>query len=258
MGWILMIKLKTAQEIEVLAAGGKILAQILEELSRAAKPGVPAQEIDELARELMKKYGVKSSFLGYESRGHGLYPAVTCISVNEGVVHGIPGKRRFESGDLVGLDCGVIYEGLYLDAARTVPIGEVSPEALALLEVTRKALVLGIERARVGNKIGDISEAIQTYIEDHGFGVVTQLVGHGVGYEVHEEPQVPNFGKAGTGPKIEAGLVIAIEPMVTAGRPHVMTGQDGWTIETADKGLSAHEEDTVAVTAEGPWVLTRV
>lgn len=253
-----MIRLKTPREIEILAAGGKILAQILEELSRAAKPGVTSQEIDELARELMKKYGVKSSFLGYESHGHEPYPAVTCVSVNEGVVHGIPGKRKFESGDLVGLDCGIIYEGLYLDAARTVPIGEVSPEALALLEVTREALRLGIKQSRPGNKIGDISEAIQTYIEDHGFGVVTQLVGHGVGYEVHEEPQVPNFGKAGTGPRIEAGLVIAIEPMVTAGRPHVITGKDGWTIETADKNLSAHEEDTIAVTSQGPLVLTRV
>lgn len=258
MGWILMIKLKTPQEIETLAAGGKILAQILAELSRAAKPGVTSQEIDELARELMKKHGVKSSFLGYESRGHEPYPAVTCVSVNEGVVHGIPSKRKFESGDLVGLDCGIIYEGMFLDAARTVPIGEVSPEALALLEVTREALRLGIKQARPGNKIGDISEAIQTYIEDHGFGVVTQLVGHGVGYEVHEEPQVPNFGKAGTGPKIETGLVIAIEPMVTAGRPHVITGKDGWTIETADKSLSAHEEDTVAVMSKGPLVLTRV
>lgn len=253
-----MIKLKTAQEIEVLAAGGKILAQILEELSREARPGVTSQEIDELAKELMKKYGVESSFLGYESRGHEPYPAVTCVSVNEGVVHGIPGKRKFESGDLAGLDCGIIYEGLYLDAARTVPIGEVSSEALALLEVTREALRLGIEQARVGNKIGDISEAIQTYIEDHGFGVVTQLVGHGVGYSVHEDPQVPNFGEAGKGPKIEAGLVIAIEPMVTAGKPHVITGKDGWTIETADKSLSAHEEDTIAVTAQGPQVLTRV
>lgn len=242
----------------MLAEGGKILAQILGELSQAAKPGVTSQEIDELARELMKKYGVKSSFLGYESHGHEPYPAVTCVSVNEGVVHGIPGKRKFESGDLVGLDCGIMYEGMFLDAARTVPIGEVSSKALALLEVTREALRLGIEQARVGNKIGDISEVIQTYIEDHGFGVVTQLVGHGVGYSVHEEPQVPNFGKAGTGPKIEAGLVIAIEPMVTAGRPHVITGQDGWTIETADRRLAAHEENTIAVTKEGPQILTTI
>lgn len=251
-----MIRLKTPREIEVLAAGGKILAQILEELKQHAAPGITSQEIDDLARELIKKYGVESSFLGYESRGHEPYPAVTCVSVNEGVVHGIPGKRKFESGDLAGLDCGIIYEGMFLDAARTVPIGEVSSEGFSLLEVTREALRLGIEQARPGNKIGDISEAIQTYIEDHGFGVVTQLVGHGVGYEVHEEPQVPNFGKAGTGPKIETGLVIAIEPMVTAGKPHVITGQDGWTIETADKNLSAHEEDTIAVTHEGPRILT--
>lgn len=253
-----MIRLKTAQEIETLAAGGKILAQILEELKKNAQPGVTSQEIDELARELMKKYDVESSFLGYESRGHDPYPAVTCISVNEGVVHGIPGKRKFESGDLAGLDCGIIYEGLYLDAARTVPIGQVSSEALALLEVTREALKLGIAQAQVGNRVGDIGAAVQQHIEDHGFGVVTQLVGHGVGFAVHEEPQVPNFGKAGTGPKIEEGLVIAIEPMVTAGNPHVITGKDGWTIETADKSLSAHEENTIAVTKEGPQILTTV
>lgn len=258
MGWILMMKLKTPREIELLAAGGKILAQILEELSLAAKPGVTSQEIDELARELMKQHGVTSSFLGYQSRGHDPYPAVTCVSVNEGVVHGIPGKRKFESGDLVGLDCGIIYEGLFLDAARTVPVGTVSSQAEKLLRVTREALQHGIEQARVGNHIGDIGEAIQAHIEHHGFGVVTQLVGHGVGYAVHEDPQVPNFGKAGTGPVIEAGLVIAIEPMVTVGKPHVMTGKDGWTIETADGSLAAHEEDTIAITEAGPRVLTRV
>lgn len=253
-----MIKLKTAQEIETLAAGGKILGRILNELTNRAQPGVTSQEVDELARELMKKYGVKSSFLGYQARGHEPYPAVTCVSVNEGVVHGIPGQRKFEHGDLAGIDCGIIYEGLFLDAARTVPIGEVTSEALALLDVTREALRLGIAQARVGNRIGDIGAVIQHHIEEHGFGVVTQLVGHGVGYEVHEEPQVPNFGKAGKGLKIAAGLVIAIEPMVTLGKPHVRTSTDGWTIETADKSMSAHEEDTVAITEEGARVLTRI
>lgn len=253
-----MIRLKSPQEIEVLAAGGKILAQILEELAQHTKPGVTSQEIDEVARELLKKYGVTSSFLGYKAGHHPPYPGVTCISVNEGVVHGVPGKRMFAEGDLVGLDCGIMYHGLYLDAARTVGVGEVSAAAQELMTVTREALRLGIAQAQVGNRIGDISAAVQAHVESHGFGVVTQLVGHGVGYAVHEEPQVPNFGEAGKGPLIEAGLVIAIEPMVTAGRPEVVTGRDGWTIETHDKSLSAHEEHTVAVNKSGPKILTQL
>lgn len=251
-----MIRLKSPQEIETLAAGGKILAKILQELSLHAKPGVTSEEIEELARDLMKKFGVKPSFLGYASGNHDPYPAVTCISVNEGVVHGIPGKRIFADGDLAGLDCGIIYEGLYLDSARTVGVGNVSAEGQKLLSVTREALKVGIGQAKIGNRIGDIGAAVQKYVEAHGFGVVTQLVGHGVGYEVHEDPRVPNFGKAGTGPVIEEGLVIAIEPMVTAGAPEVTTGKDGWTIETVDGSMSAHEEHTVAITATGTKVLT--
>ena len=251
-----MIRLKSPQDIETLAAGGKILARILAELAEHAKPGTTSQEIDELARELMKKYEVKSSFLGYRAGNHDPYPGVTCVSVNEGVVHGIPGKRKFADGDLVGLDCGIIYEGLFLDAARTVGVGQISREAQRLLDVTREALSLGIAQAQVGNRIGDIGAAVQACVESYGFGVVTQLVGHGVGYDVHEDPKVPNFGKAGTGTKIQEGLVIAIEPMVTVGRPEVTTGRDGWTIETVDKSLSAHEENTVAVNKSGPKILT--
>lgn len=252
-----MIRLKNPREIETLAAGGIILAWILNELSAAVRVGTTSQEIDELARELMKKYSVKSSFLGYQSAGHAPYPGVTCVSINEGVVHGIPGKRQLSDGDIVGLDCGIIYQGLYLDAARSVGVGAVSPPVQKLLDVTREALRRGIAQARVGNRIGDISAAIQGYIEPFGFGIVTQLVGHGVGYDVHEDPKVPNFGTAGKGEKIKPGLVIAIEPMVTLGSPNITTGADGWTIETVDKSLSAHEEDTIAVTESGPILLTR-
>lgn len=252
-----MIRLKKKEEIEVLAAGGKILARILRELGEQVKLGVTSQAIDELARELMKKYDVKSSFLGYVSGNHAPYPGVTCVSINEGVVHGIPSKRVFQEGDLVGLDCGIIYQNMFLDAARTIPVGQISENAQKLLQTTREALELGIQQARVGNRIGDISAAIQQHVEGNGFGVVTALVGHGVGYDVHEDPKVPNFGKARRGEKIRAGLVIAIEPMVTAGKPNVATGTDGWTIETVDKSLSAHEEETIAVTETGPIIVTQ-
>lgn len=252
-----MIRLKSAKEIETLAEGGHILARILEELVKHAKPGVTSREIDELARDLMKDYGVKSSFLGYRAGNHAPYPGVTCVSVNEGVVHGIPGKRIFQDGDIVGLDCGLIHRGLYLDAARSVAVGAVSPETAELMSVTNQALSAGIEAARAGNRIGDISAAIQAVIEPHGFGIVTQLVGHGVGYDVHEDPRVPNVGQAGEGPRIAEGLVIAIEPMVTLGRPEITTGVDGWTIETVDKSLAAHEEHTIAVIASGPIILTQ-
>ncbi|MEK7556616.1 MAG: type I methionyl aminopeptidase [Patescibacteria group bacterium] len=251
-----MIRLKSPKEIEILAEGGKILAEVLQEIARAAKPGVTSMEVEELAQSLMVKFRVKSSFLGYEAGSHDPYPSVTCISINEGVVHGIPGNQKFAEGDLVGLDCGIIYKDMYLDAARTVGIGKVSPEAQKLMNVTREALRLGIEQARVGNRIGDIGAAVQAYAESFGYGVVTQLVGHGVGYDVHEEPKVPNFGQAGTGPVIEEGLVIAIEPMVTAGNPQVKTAKDGWTIETVDGSISAHEEHTVAVNKSGPKILT--
>lgn len=251
-----MIRLKSAKEIEILAEGGKILALILEELAREAKVGVKSQEIDQLARDLMKKYDVKSSFLGYRAGNHSPYPGVTCISINEGVVHGIPNEKVFKEGDIVGLDCGIIHRGLFLDAARSVGVGNVSAEISELMEVTRQSLAKGIEQAVVGNHIGDISAAIEEAITPSGFGIVTDLVGHGVGYAVHEDPRVPNFGEADEGPEIKEGLVIAIEPMVTLGGPDVATGSDGWTIETVDKSRAAHEEHTVAVTKEGPKVLT--
>lgn len=251
-----MIRLKSAKEIEILREGGKILARILRELSEQVKPGVTSREIDEMARELIKKYDVKSSFLGYKSGSHAPYPGVTCVSVNEGVVHGIPGKRIFQEGDIVGLDCGIIHRGMYLDAARSAAVGSVSLEIQELMAVTRQALSAGIREAQVGNRIGDIGAAIQSVIKPHGYGIVTDLVGHGVGYDVHEDPKVPNVGEAGAGPRLAAGLVIAIEPMVTLGKAEITTGADGWTIETRDGSAAAHEEHTIAVTNEGPIILT--
>lgn len=239
-----------------MAEGGAILAAILDELAADVKAGGTSQKLETLARALIEKHGVKSSFLGYASKGHEPFPAVTCVSVNEGVVHGIPNEKVFEEGDLVGIDCGIIYKGLYLDSARTVGADRISQKSRALLDVTKQAMFAGIEQAKVGNRIGDISAAIEGVIRPHGYGIVTQLVGHGVGYDVHEDPRVPNFGRAGEGEKIKEGLVIAIEPMVTLGGGDVATAQDGWTIETVDKSGAAHFEHTVAVTREGPRILT--
>lgn len=253
-----MIRLKSPKEIEILAEGGKILAKILHELAQTLQAGMTSQELDRLAQKHMKQHGVQSSFLGYRAQGHKSYPAVTCVSINEGVVHGIPGPRVFQEGDIVGIDCGIIHQGMYLDSAHTSVVGKVSAEIESLLRVTREALEAGIAAAQAGNRIGDIGAAVQAHAERAGFGIVRQLVGHGVGYGVHEEPQVPNFGKAGTGIELKEGLVIAIEPMFTTGKAEVTTGPDGWTIITADGSMSAHEEHTIAVTAEGPKILTEL
>lgn len=251
-----MIKVKSKKEIAILGEGGKILAKILEELAKKVNPGATGLELDKLARDMCLEYNVKPSFLGYGGRGHDAYPAAACISVNEAVVHGIPNDRPFEAGDIVGLDMGIIYNDLYLDSAHTVACGDISPEAQRLLEVTRESLRRGIEAAQLGNTTGDIGWNIQQYVEKEGYGVVQQLVGHGVGYGVHEDPQVPNYGRAGEGTKLTEGLVIAIEPMVTIGSPGVTTADDDWTIVTTAGGLAAHEEHTVAITKEGPLVLT--
>ena len=252
-----MLALKSENEIKILAEGGARLARILDELSTKAVAGVTGVELDMLARELITSGGDTPAFLGYGSRGHEPFPAALCVSVNQGLVHGVPGNTSFASGDVVKLDLGLIHDGMYLDSARTVVIGTPSAEVAHLLDVTRQSLVLGIEQAVIGNTIGDIGFAVQTYVEGEGLEVVRSLVGHGVGYAVHEEPSVPNFGKAGQGPKIELGLVIAIEPMVTIGDPTVITSSDGWTVETQTGNLCAHEEHTIAVTADGPVVLTK-
>lgn len=251
-----MVRLKTPQEIERLAAGGAILARILDELAGETIAGVTGRVLDARARELITEHGVTAAFLNYAPRGHKPFPAALCVSVNNAVVHGLPSKAEIQEGDIVGLDLGIVYQGLYLDSARTVGVGTISPAAATLLRVTSSALAAGISKARVGNTIGDIGAAIQRRVEGRGFSVVRQLVGHGVGYAVHEEPAVPNFGKPGTGLKLQAGLVIAIEPMVTTEDPTVTTGRDGWTVITQNGHLAAHEEHTVAVTPEGPRILT--
>lgn len=251
-----MIRLKSAKDIELLAKGGKILAAILEQLVQDTVAGVTSKFLDKKVRQLLADHGVKASFLGYAPRGHSPFPAALCVSVNQAVVHGVPDERVMRDGDIVGLDLGIIYRGLYLDAARTVAVGVLQKQAHRLLGITRQALVAGTGAAWVGQTIGDIGAAIQAVVEGSDFAIVHQLVGHGVGFAVHEDPQVPNLGYRGRGLKLAAGLVIAIEPMVVTGDPAVVTADDGWTVVTADGGLAAHEEHTVAITPAGPRILT--
>jgi len=212
---------------------------------------VTTSELDRLAEEFIRSQGGRPSFKGY--RG---FPASICSSVNDQVVHGIPGPRELKDGDIVGIDVGVELEGYHGDAAWTFPVGEVSDEAKRLLQVTREALAMGIAQARPGGRIGDISHAVQSHVEAAGFSVVRELVGHGIGREMHEEPQVPNYGPPGRGPRLMVGQVLAIEPMVNIGGAEVVTGSDGWTIATRDGSLSAHFEHTVAVGATGPVILS--
>jgi methionyl aminopeptidase len=230
---------------------GRIVAGTLQELAGAVRPGITTIQLDTLARQYIQKSGARPAFLGY----HG-FPATICTSLNEEVVHGIPGLRRLKAGDIISIDVGVFYKGYYGDAAATFPVGEVSPLAKRLLEVTRESLYKGIEKAYPGNRLYDISAAIQTYVESRGFSVVRSYVGHGIGSEMHEEPQVPNFGLPGKGPLLEAGMVLAIEPMVNAGTWEVETLSDDWTVVTKDRNLSAHFEHTVAIMQDGPEILT--
>lgn len=246
-----MVKLKTPEEIEKIAEGGKLLHHVLSELEALVIPGTTGKQIDEHARKLMAELGARPAFLGY--RG---FPAAACVSVNDAVVHGLPTDKQFQEGDIVGIDVGLIYHGLYTDSARTVGVGRITPDSRKLLDVTQEALRRGIEAAQVQATTGDIGNVVQAYVEGEGYGVVRQLVGHGVGHAVHEEPSVPNFGRAGSGHKLEEGLVIAIEPMVTVGDPGVETASDNWTVVTKAGGPAAHFEHTVAITAEGPRILT--
>jgi methionyl aminopeptidase len=246
-----MVYLRDPQEIETMRGAARLVARTLQRLGREVRPGVTTAELDRLAEEFITAHGGRPAFKGY--RG---FPATICPSVNEEVVHAIPGPRVLKAGDLIGIDVGVEKDGYYGDAAFTFPVGEVSDEARRLLEVTRGALTQGIAQARAGNRVGDISHAIQVYVEQHGFSVVRALVGHGIGREMHEEPQVPNFGPPDRGPRLMAGQVLAIEPMVNVGAPEVMTKSDGWTVVTSDGSLSAHFEHTVAVGLEGPEILS--
>jgi methionyl aminopeptidase len=248
-----LIRLKTNEEIEQIHAAGEIVAGVLELLSSHVESGMTTEELDRLAESYIRDHeGAEPAFKGLYG-----FPATLCTSLNEEVVHGIPSaSRRLSDGDLISADVGVKLGGLFADAAVTIPVGEVGPEAERLLRVTREALDLGVAEARPGARLGDVGAAIQEHVEEAGFSVVRELVGHGVGHEPHEEPHVPNFGRRGRGEVLEPGLVIAIEPMVNGGARHIRTLADGWTVVTADGSLSAHFEHTVAVTTAGPRVLT--
>lgn len=247
-------KVKTSQEVEAIRESGRMLATVLEKVVAAAKPGVTGLEIDELANSELKKLGGVPAFLGY----HG-FPNSICISINDSVVHGIPNDRPFKDGDVVGFDFGVTYNGMITDAARTVIVGEPSKKAVEdLVKETKKSLDMAINAVRNGGSIGDISEAAQRVMDRGGYGIVRDLVGHGVGHNVHEEPEIPNYGLKGTGPKLKSGMTIAIEPMATMGDWRVVIDPDGWTIRTRDGSLSAHFEDTVLVTDDGCEILTRL
>jgi len=243
---------KSAAEIARIAAAGTIVAGCLEMLARSVKSGVRTSELDRMAEDFIRSHGGTPTFLGY--RG---FPRSICASPNDMVVHGIPGDYVVADGDVMSLDVGVTHDGYVADSALTVAVGDVGAEALRLLDVTRASLEAGLAECRVGNRLGDISHAVQTVVEGAGFSVVRSLVGHGVGREMHEEPQIPNFGEPGRGPRLDEGMVFAIEPMVNAGGHDVYVGDDRWSIFTSDGSLSAHFEHTVAVTAKGPRVLTR-
>jgi methionyl aminopeptidase len=247
-----MIALRTEPELDLIRRSSEILKRCFQKIEEAIRPGVTTAELDRIAEEYITSKGATPAFKGYQG-----YPATICASVNEQVVHGIPGPRKLEEGDIVGVDMGVLREGFYADASRTYPIGQVTKEAMRLLRVTKEALDLGIDKARPGNHLSDISNVIQRHAEKHGYEVVRALVGHGIGRKMHEEPQIPNFGPPGQGPILKPGMVLAIEPMVNEGSRDVLTLKDRWTYVTVDGRLSAHYEDTVAVTEDGPDIMTR-
>jgi methionyl aminopeptidase len=246
-----MIIRKATGEIERMARAGEVVADTLALIGEHARPGVTTQELDELADEFIRSRGGTPTFKGY--RG---YPASICTSPNEMVVHGIPGPYTLKDGDILSVDVGVTLDGFVADSAYTFPIGDVSAEAERLLEGCQAALAAGIEQCRVGNRLSDISHAIQVTTEEQGFSVVRSLVGHGVGRSMHEEPQIPNYGEPGRGPLLAEGMTFAIEPMITAGGPDVVLHDDEWSISSADGSLAAHFEHTVAITADGPRILT--
>ncbi|MFH0853606.1 MAG: type I methionyl aminopeptidase [bacterium] len=248
-----MSRLKTEQEIENLQQGGHILAGILNELVRLSRPGVSTEELDKQARALMKQAQVESAFFGY--RG---YPGAICTSINHQVVHGIPDQKTvLREGDVLSIDIGIKYKNLITDMARTIPIGRVSQSAEKLISTTKQALSLGIAAIQAGQPLGRVGAAVQEFAEQQGYGVVRDLSGHGVGHMLHEDPSIPNFGPASQGPIVQAGMVLAIEPMLTLGDWQVKTLDDGWTVVTADRKISAHFEHTIAVTGQGVKVLTK-
>ncbi len=246
-----MIIYKSEAEIEMMRQSSQIVARVLSELREMIRPGLETRELDSYAETRARELGAKPAFKGY--RG---YPASLCVSVNEEIVHGLPSGRRLQEGDIVSLDFGVVYEGFYGDAALTIPVGKVSDLALKLIEVAEKSFYRGLEELKIGNRLSDVSAAIQREVEAAGFSVIRAFVGHGIGRSLHEEPQLPNFGLPGHGPRLKKGLTLAIEPMIAAGHWEVEVLNDGWTAVTRDRSLSAHYEHTVALTHQGVEILS--
>jgi methionyl aminopeptidase len=248
-----MVICKSQAELDKMHRAGLIVWEVLEKMKGMVRPGVSTKELDEFAEGYATRCGARPAFKGY--RG---YPGSVCTSINQEVVHGIPSSsRKLKEGDILSMDFGIELDGYFADAALTVPVGQVSPERQKLLQITRESLERGIEKVRLGNRLGDVSAAVQQWVEKNGFSVVREFVGHGIGTRMHEDPQLPNYGSAGQGARLQEGMVLAIEPMVNAGRPAVRILDDEWTAVTADGSDSAHFEHTVAVTSNGPWILTR-
>lgn len=249
-----MITIKTDSEIEYMLKAGRVVAEALDTLEKYVKPGISTGELDRIAEEIILGRNAKPSFKGYYG-----FPASICASVNNEVVHGIPNKDRIlNEGDIISIDCGAVLNGYHGDAARTFPVGNVSEEAAKLIEVTKNSFFKGIEKAKVGNRLTDISAAIQEYVESYGFSIVRDYVGHGIGKNMHEDPEVPNFGRPGRGPKLSKGMCLAIEPMVNIGDFNVKVEPNKWTVVTVDGSLSAHYENTVAILNDGPKITTLI
>ncbi|NQT98081.1 MAG: type I methionyl aminopeptidase [Candidatus Marinimicrobia bacterium] len=247
-----MVRIRTKREIELIRESCQIVADTLSMLNEHIKPGVSTHDLDRMAEEFIVSRGGRPAFKGYMG-----FPASLCISIDDVVVHGIPGKEKLHDGQVVGIDCGVEKNGYYGDAARTYAVGSIDNSTQRLMDITQEALMLGINQARAGNYVSDIGHAIQTYVESHGYSVVRELVGHGVGTELHEEPQIPNFGVPRQGYQLKAGMCLAIEPMINKGAKEVFTEQDGWTVRTLDGQVSVHFEHTVAITENGAKILSQ-
>ncbi|MCS6884565.1 MAG: type I methionyl aminopeptidase [Acidobacteriota bacterium] len=248
-----MIITKSRAEIEKMFKAGQLVAQVLQELKAMVEPGITTLELDNYAEHRIRSAGAIPTFKGYKG-----YPFSICTSVNEQVVHAFPSKRKLKEGDIISIDCGATLDGYVGDSAITVPVGKISDEAAKLLKVTEESLYRAIKMMVIGNRLSDISHAVQSYVEPFGYSVVRDFCGHGIGTAMHEEPQVPNYGLPGRGPRLREGFVLAIEPMVNMGTHKVRIEEDGWTVTTLDKKLSAHFEHTVAITADGPWILTQL
>jgi methionyl aminopeptidase len=245
------IQLKSSEEIRAIGRGGAILHDVLDRIEEKVRPGVTTGELDRIARQMIESRGGVPAFLGYQG-----FPGTLCTSVNEEIVHGIPSRRVLEEGDIVSVDVGMILDGFYSDTARTLAVGQIDPVSRRLLDVTKRSLEIAISQLVSGRRLGDLSHAVQEYVEGEGFSVVREYAGHGIGRNLHEEPRIPNHGQAGRGPRWEAGMVVAIEPMVNVGTHKTRVLEDDWTVVTADGERSAHFEHTVAVTEDGPVVLT--